>query len=278
MPAPLIALHTWTIDTTPLDQALDAAREAGYDGVELRRIDFTRCYDKGMSNADVLDIVRSSGIPIGVLGTEYGLIFAQGDERQRLLDVLDQTCANAVTLGCDMIMIAPGQNTGTMATATDNLRAAGDVVKSHGVRLALEFNSQHDVINHIDRAREVIARADHPSCGLLVDAYHLERSGSGGRGFEHVAGSEIFAFQFSDVPPSEPTARRPTDRLAPGKGRVRWGDVFQVLSEKGFDGYLSFEAPNPAHWERPAVEIAREALQATRELLRASWKPQRKSS
>ena len=80
-------------------------------------------------------------------------------------------------------------------------------------------------------------------------------------------------FQYSDVPPSDPTARRPTDRLAPGKGRVRWPDVFQLLSEKGYDGYLSFEAPNPAHWERPAVDIAREALQATRELLRSSWRP-----
>ena len=273
---PRIALHTWTIDTTPLDEALAAAREAGYDGVELRRIDFTRCYDKGMSNADVLDIVRSSGIPLGVLGTEYGLIFAEGDERKRLLDVLDQTCANAVALDCGMIMIAPGQNTGTMASAAANLRAAGDVVKSHGLRLALEFNSQHDLINHVDKAREVIARAAHPNCGLLLDAYHLERSGSGGRGFAHVVGSEIFAFQFSDVPESEPTARRPTDRLAPGKGRVQWHDVFQLLSEKGFDGYLSFEAPNPAHWERPAVEIAREALQSTRELLGSSWKPQRR--
>src|ERR1700674_1770830 len=51
-----LALHMWTIDTTPLATALDAAREAGYDAVELRRIDFKRCYEAGMTNAQVLDL------------------------------------------------------------------------------------------------------------------------------------------------------------------------------------------------------------------------------
>ena len=32
-----LALHMWTIDTTPLATALDAARQGGYDAVELRR-------------------------------------------------------------------------------------------------------------------------------------------------------------------------------------------------------------------------------------------------
>ena len=44
-----LALHMWTIDTTPLATALDAARVAGYDAVELRRTDFKRCFDTGMT-------------------------------------------------------------------------------------------------------------------------------------------------------------------------------------------------------------------------------------
>ena len=57
----------WTIDTTPLAAALDAARQAGFDAVELRRTDFKRCFDAGMSNKQVLDLIRNSGIPVGVL-------------------------------------------------------------------------------------------------------------------------------------------------------------------------------------------------------------------
>ena len=58
-----LALHMWTIDTTPLATALDAAKQAGFDAVELRRTDFKRCFDAGMSNAQVLDLIKKSGIP-----------------------------------------------------------------------------------------------------------------------------------------------------------------------------------------------------------------------
>ena len=265
-----LALHTWSLDTTPLADALRAARDGGWNAVELRRIDFTRCFEQGMTNEQVLALVRDSGMKVAVIGTEYGLIFAKGDESKRLFGVLEETCANANALGCEMIMIAPGQNSGTIKEAAANFRAAGEVVKKYGLRIALEFNSVHRVINSLDSGREVVTLTNHPSCGLLLDAYHLERCGQGGRSFEDLAPEEIFTFQYSDVPPGPlADATRPTDRLFPGEGRVRWNDVFQLLVEKRYGGYLSYEGPNPVQWARPPVEVAREAAEATRRLLAA---------
>src|ERR1700744_3168296 len=103
-----LALQMWTIDTTPLQTALDAARVGGFDAVELRRIDFTRCFDAGMNNAQVLDLIRASGIPVGVLGVEYGWLFATGDESARLFEVFRETCEKAGALDCKMLMSAPG--------------------------------------------------------------------------------------------------------------------------------------------------------------------------
>lgn len=264
-----LALHTWTLDTTPLAGALRAAKSAGWDAVELRRIDFTRCFEQSMTNAQVLDLVRKSGLKVACVGTEYGLIFAQGAEKERLLKVLDETCANAAELGCDLVMTAPGQNPpGTLQAAAANFRAGGEIAKRHGVRFALEFNSQHPVITDLAAGREVVELANHPNCGLLLDAYHLERSGGGGRGFESYPPEKIFAFQFSDVPGGPPPAvKRPTDRLPPGKGTVRWREVFQLLKEKNYQGYLCYEAPNTDYWSRPPEEVAREAVEATRKLL-----------
>ena len=48
---------------------------------------------------------------------------------------------------------------------------------------------------------------------------------------------------------------------------MRWREVFQLLREKNYQGYLSYEAPNPEYWSRPPEEVAREAVEATRELL-----------
>jgi sugar phosphate isomerase/epimerase len=53
----------------------------------------------------------------------------------------------------------------------------------------------------------------------------------------------------------------------PGEGRIAWSEVFQLLAEKKYDGYLSYEAPNPIYWSRPPTDVARDAAAATRRLL-----------
>ena len=265
-----LALHMWTVDTTPLATALDAARQGGFDAVELRRTDFKRCYEAGMSNDQVLDLIRKAGIPVGVLGVEYGWLFAGGAETRRLLDDFRVSCQNAVALGCKTLMSAPGQVSGPIKDAIGYLREAGDIAAEHGLRLAIEFNSQHAVLNRLDALHELITGAGKPNCGYLIDAYHFTRSGAGGRGFEDVPGEQIFVFQYSDVPaqPVPEGVKRPTDRLAPGKGIVKWREMLGLLAEKGYTGYLSYEAPNPELWARSPYDVAREGVELTRKLLR----------
>jgi 2-keto-myo-inositol isomerase len=264
-----LALHMWTIDTTPLKTALDAAKVGGFDAVELRRTDFKRCFDAGMSNDQVLDLIRDSGIPVGVLGVEYGWLFATGEESKRLFKVFRESCENAVALDCRMLMSAPGQISGPISEAIEYLRKAGDIAAEYDLRLAIEFNSQHDVLNSLPVLTELITGADKPNCGYLIDAYHFTRSGAGGRGFESVPADKIYCFQYSDVPPNPSTGvRRPTDRLAPGKGVVKWNDMLSLLAEKNYAGYLSYEAPNPELWARSPYDVAREGVEFTRSLLR----------
>ncbi len=263
-----ISLHTWTLDKTPLSEVLTIARDAGFDGIELRFGDFKRCLEAGMSNDQILDMVRASGLKVSVMGTEYGVIFARDAELQRLLESLDRTCANAVALGCDTIMVAPGLNPPTtIEEAAANFRKCGEVAKKHGIRFALEFNSRHAIINRLSVAREILAMADHPHCGLLLDAYHLHCSGAVGRGFSELPDEQIFTFQYSDAPLHPVQVRTATDRLPPGKGVIPWVDVFQLLMEKNYRGYIAYEAPNPAQWSRPPAEVAREAVTATREFI-----------
>ena len=254
-----LALHMWTIDTTPLATALDAARAAGYDAVELRRTDFKRCFDAGMTNTQVLDLIRKSGIPVGVLGVEYGWLFAKGDESKRLFGVFREFCENAVALGCTMLMSAPGPVSGPIKEAIKYLRDAGDIAAEYGLRLAIEFNSQHEVLNSLAVLTELITGANKPNCGYLIDAYHFTRSGAGGRGFESVPADEIFCFQYSDLSPNPVTGvKRPTDRLPPGKGVVKWREMLGLLAEKNYTGYLSYEAPIPSNGRaRPTTWRAR---------------------
>src|SRR5436190_2033042 len=141
-----LALHTWTLDTTPLARVLQVARATGWNAVELRRVDFERAREAGQPPDAVLDLVRASGL------------------------------------------------------AGARFRTLGD-------------------------AREILAKAGHPACGLLLDAYHLVRSGDGLATVEDLSPGEIFYVQYSDAPRDGGQSGQTADRLPPGQGRVPFREL-----------------------------------------------------
>lgn len=266
-----LALHTWTVDTTSLEGALAAAKAGGFDAVELRRVDFMRCKERGLSNEAVLDMIRANGLPVSAMGVEYGWIFSTGEERERLFGAFREACENAVALDCGMMMSAIGPGTATTDEAVANIARAGEIAAGFGLKLTLEYQFQHPVVSSLDILRDLIRRAGRKNVGLLLDAYHLQRGGRPGAGFRDVPPDEIFYVQFSDVPDAPPPSLPPVDRLPAGRGVVGWSDLLRLLAEKNYTGWLSYEAPNPAHWARPATETAREGADAARRALATAF-------
>ena len=174
-----------------------------------------------------------------------------------------------MTLNCDTLMSAPGQISGPIPQAIEFLKRAGDIAGEYELNLAIEYNSQHDVLDGLQVLIQLIEGANKPNCGYLIDAYHFERSGYGGASFKDLPNDMIFCFQYSDVSPNPVTGvRRPTDQLAPGEGIVKWREVLSLLAAKGYTGYLYYEAPNPEQWARSPYDVAREGVELTRKLLR----------
>jgi 2-keto-myo-inositol isomerase len=262
-----LALHTWTLDTTPLTAVLEIARDTGWDAVELRRLDFDRAEAAGQSEAEVLRQVRESGLAVSAVGVSHGWMFAVGTGRQQLLTTFERSCAAAAALGCERVMSPVDRETGDVKQAAASIREVGDIAARYEVKLALEFNSQVEQFNTLDSVREVLSLAAHPSCGLLLDTYHLQRSHGDAASFGAVAPEEIVYVQFSDVPRSGLEPGNTLNRLPPGEGSVDFPRVFGLLNEKRYIGPLSYEAPNPAAWARDPVEVARAALTATRAVL-----------
>jgi sugar phosphate isomerase/epimerase len=259
-----LALHTWTLDTTPLATLLEIARSTGWDAVELRRIDFDRAEADGQSEAQVIDLVRRSGLAVSAVGVMHGWMLAEGSDREPLLATFERSCAAAAALACPRVMSPVDRGRGEVRQAAENVRRVGDIAAKYGVQLALEFNSQAEQFNTLESVREVLAVAAHPACGLLLDTYHLQRSGRHGRAFEEVAPQEIVYVQFSDVPRDGLEPGNTLNRLPPGEGAVDFRGLFGLLAEKAYTGPLSYEAPNPAAWERDPTQVAQEALLATR--------------
>lgn len=264
-----IAIHTWTLDTTPLPDVLRIARDAGYNGVELRHADFMRCRKTGMSEEAMVKLVADANLKVAVIGTESGVLFESGDELKRLLGSLRYVSEKAVALGCEVIMVSPGQNApGGIELSKKNLKTCAEITAEYGLKLALEFNSRHPLINTLAAGMEVINAVNMKNCGLLLDTYHLHCSGGNGASFKDIPVEQIMTFQFSDAPPGPPSdTRMPVDRLPPGKGAAPFVEIFRTLMALNYQGYMSYEAPNPAQWNRPADVVAREGLELVRALL-----------
>ena len=264
---PRLALHTWTLDTTPLSDVIAAAQSTGWDAIELRRLDWRRAADAGRAPTWVEDTVRASGLPVACVGAEFGWMWADGAERARLLAVFEEQAARAAALGCRTMMSPVDKGTGDLARAAASVREVGDIAARHGIRLAVEFNSQAEQLNTLEAVREVLAKAAHPHCGLLFDAYHMQRSGGSPRSLDDVRTDELVYVQFSDVPVGELKAGEVLNRLPPGRGRVPFKEFFAAVQAKSYAGFMSYEAPNPAAWSRPPRDVAAEALTATRSAL-----------
>jgi 4-hydroxyphenylpyruvate dioxygenase len=264
-----LAMHTWTLLTTPMADIVKVAARTGWDGIEISRQSIAPATPLGLPLQEIGRLVKASGLPVACVGAGHGWMWADGDARTAMLATFDEACGFAAASGCDVVMSPVDHGTGDLGRAAASVREAGDIAARHGVRLAVEFNSQAQQLNTLERARELMDRAAHAACGLLLDTYHLGRSGATLRQMDDVAPREIVYVQYSDVPPAGTRPGFALDRLPPGHGCFAFKEFFALMSAKGYSGFLSFEAPNEKAWTRPADDVAREALAATRAVVPA---------
>jgi 4-hydroxyphenylpyruvate dioxygenase len=194
-------------------------------------------------------------------------MWAEGPERDRLLAVFDEQCGRAAALGARVVMSPVDRGQGDVDRAARSVREVAAAAARHGVRLAIEFNALAAQVNTLERARDLLARAGHPAAGLLLDTYHLHRSGATPRALGDLAPAEVAYVQFSDVPREGLEPGQAMPRLMPGRGSVPFREYFAAIAALGYAGPLSYEAPDAEAWKRPPEEVAREALAATRAVL-----------
>ena len=147
-------------------------------------------------------------------------------------------------------------------------RCYGDLVKigreEYGISVAFEFVGFMESIYRFGDAAGIAIDANIPDACLIMDTFHLYRGGSGFEGIRHVRGSFIANFHINDVP-AEPAREEMSDkhRIYPGDGILPLASVFQQLKEIGYQGPLSLEMFNEAHYAQDPQVVAETALNKT---------------
>ncbi|MEK6348319.1 MAG: sugar phosphate isomerase/epimerase [Burkholderia sp.] len=230
------------IELTP-PELVDAAARTGYDGVSFRLSPFRAgepqhpMFDNAPMLLETEWRLRDTGLK--VIDIEVLFLTAERDVRE--FERVFQTAArlgarNALTL----IDIADRQH------AVDKFASLCELAAGFGIACSLEFAAWLG-IGSVAAAHAVVQAAAQPNAGVLLDPFHLARSGGTVADIGAIDPAHLRYAQFCDAPAvAPPTAAAISeearyDRLLPGEGQLPLDAFVRALPA---EIPLALEVPN----------------------------------
>jgi sugar phosphate isomerase/epimerase len=208
-----------TIDFAP--NLYHEALDAGFDAPALRR----RLADAGVQ-ATVID-----GVSTGMRGLPTDPIPYRGRTMRRYdaagcLEIADALGARAIN-----VSHYRGEPTPLDAIAEDAARACR-LAAGYGVTVALEFIPDSGIPD-LAAGRRVVELSGEANCTILLDTWHLARSGGSAADIRALPPGMIGAFQLADrIEPPPGTAYVPmSGRTLPGEGELPLGEMVAAALE-----------------------------------------------
>jgi sugar phosphate isomerase/epimerase len=240
-----------------LCRSIDRSAQLGFHGVELALRDASQVDVRRIDNH-----LRTTGLEIpcissGQVFAADHLYFTHPDAEVRKTAVeriigfirLAAHFRAKVNTGRVRGFIQDGE---AIETATrrylDCLNWCADVAEPLGVDLIIEPVNRYEVnfVNTCAEAMAIIQQAKRPCIKLMPDLFHMNIEESSFRGSLESAQHHIGYMHIAD-----------SNRLAPGWGHIPFEEVFQILSDIGYDGYLTIEilpVPDPGSAALQAAE------------------------
>jgi sugar phosphate isomerase/epimerase len=265
LPVQGIFLNGATIMTTPTARHVAIARQAGFDGVEVRA---ERLLGVPEEVAEAATLVRPGEV-WSLNGIQLQLRLDGGLDGDRLAAELPPRLAICRSLGASYLLVVPPRDAGAdrgmaIGAMRDGLAVIRDEASAIGVGVAFEFLGFADCpIDTPSLAGEVVSTV--PGVELVLDSCHWHASGSGSLADFPV--DRLAMTHLNDAPPKPPREIEDADRVLPGQGVIALTDLVGELRERGYRGPWSLETFNPTYWADDPLEIATTGRRLVGELL-----------
>jgi hydroxypyruvate isomerase len=223
----------------PLTNRFEAARAAGFDGVEMQfpydepAPSLARAaVDAGMPVILINAPVTPPSYPLGIAG--------RPEMRAAFRAQLPRIADYAAALGVRFVHVlagsveAPGERASNQAQYAENLLLAAEVLAPHGIHVLIEALNPVDAPNYLigslATALSVVDRCE-GHIGLQFDAYHVARMGLDPAAEISRALPRVRHVQFADAP----------GRHEPGTGRIPFAALLTEVNAGGYGGWLGAE-------------------------------------
>ena len=239
-----------------LERSIERAASLGYDGVELALREAAQVNVGALKRLLTRVGVEIACISSGQVFAVDRLYFTHPEEAVRRA-AIERICGliglaaefgAKVNLGRARGFIHDGE---TAETAKARFLACLDrcaqVADPLGVELIVEPVNRYETnfINNCQEGLEIVKESGHACVKLMTDLFHMNiEDASFGEAFK--AGKDYISYiHVAD-----------SNRLAPGWGHLPFDEVFQVLAEIGYQGYLTAEIlPKPDPYAAAAQAV-----------------------
>jgi sugar phosphate isomerase/epimerase len=257
-----------SLPRTPLRQLVPAAAAAGFAALTLWPNTWRHALRRdGLTLAGMRDLVDAHRVAVaGVVAVDDWRPAAAGG-----LPSTGRAEAIEVALALGAPTIATAHAVGGKLDVDRDAAAFGqlcDCAAVNGLRVALEF-VPFTAIPDLSTALSFLRRVDRSNAGLVVDLWHLARSGSPPAELRDVPPELIFSVQLADgpaMPPTDIVDEAMYHRQLPGTGQMVLAEGVASLPALGGNVPIGPEVFSAESDERPG-DWARELFASTYRLL-----------
>jgi len=240
-----------------LCRLVDRCAALGYHGVELALLDAGQVDVPAMERR-----LRATGLEIpcissGQVFAADRLYFTHPDAavRRRAVERISGMIRLAavfrakVNTGRVRGIVHEGETVETAALRyLECLHVCAGVAEPLGVDLIVEPVNRYEVnfINNCAEALQLIARCGHACVKLMPDTFHMNIEDASFREALEAGARRIAYVHLAD-----------SNRLAPGWGHLPWDEIFTILADIGYDGYVTAEILPKPDPDSAAAQAAR---------------------
>jgi sugar phosphate isomerase/epimerase len=260
-------------------QRVAAAVAGGFTRISLWGRDYQVARDEGLRDEDIRLLLADHGLSVGELDPAWWWLPGAADvhiapehDQERIFRYTERELfAVADAVGARSLnavdVFGGAWSLDEAATAFAGLC---DRAADHGLLVHLEF-LPWSRIPDLTTAWQVVAAADRPNGGIMVDAWHYFRGEPDGALLRSIPGASILGVQLCDAPATpEPDPLHATlhERLLPGEGELPLDTLLDDLRATGSTAPLGVEVFSDVLHALDPVDVGRRAGASLHALLR----------
>jgi 2-keto-myo-inositol isomerase len=266
-------LNTSTIRANNLGivGVVEAASRAGFHAIEPWIMELDAYTKSGGNLKDLGRRIADAGLTVEGAIAFNSFVTDDATERAASLERMKADMDKVAQIGGARIAAAPGNS--RVAVSLDNVatyyREALEMGRTMGVLPVLELWGTHPLLGPLKNGIYVTVAAGHPDASLLLDVFHLYKSGTSFSSLKQINGASLHVLHINDYPQAaDPATLSDGNRIYPGDGVAPLPQIIRDMHNSGFRGHFSLELFNKEYWTKSADENLKTGLEKIRSVVR----------